>query len=755
MTESNSLFDFYDCNSSNSFLKFEASSSPLFELSPPSSNGLYSPSHQQKIVSDSNIITVVSDKMESTINNPILTTASMPIPARNVTSNSNLNNNNNNSRTINDFSDVIFEFENSKSPISAVVSENSSKQQQHIPMIINYTESNSFMGQHNGSFHGNNTLMWEVNPMMNTVMEQSNSNTDINDKSGPFQMDEDDIFQVDKSDLIQGPTLAELNGDNLFVDLINIEDILTDSTQYQQQTINSNTQLTQLTAVNFQNLQNAINESSTVTQVEQLSPNQFQSIAIPQTPHNTPIPSFQTNGGQIIFYDEPTTSSPYEIYSPPNTLTISTTLRNISTTPNQLSAFSPGSHSSTSTSSIVLNSSLSPPPSNNTPIRGQRNGIPRVGGRSTGLVQHNPKYSTLKSLLTEKALAGNLQNSSSPSQLLAQATTLSPSGLPTRRLNMQGGGLVSSSRLSSSAPTNFSLDQIWARREPRPHLLSTGSLAEGQGSTSSLSGEILSPENIDYSQDDNYSDEDDSDHYEDFSSDSDDEDSKDDFRNLLNSDNNNNQKSNMGSNKKSRYFWQYNVQAKGPKGQRLVIKTQTEDPHYLNEATDPVFSPNCTIRGIKHSGKARKGDGNDLTPNAKKLNVIGKELDKLGRVINDMTPVSELPFNVRPKTRKEKNKLASRACRLKKKAQHEANKIKLFGLESEHKRLLTGIAQMKQLLALKCSNGQEKQEEINQRMEQVCTKATSIKIAENSTEYVNRVIERVRNGVPNGGLEDF
>jgi hypothetical protein len=90
---------------------------------------------------------------------------------------------------------------------------------------------------------------------------------------------------------------------------------------------------------------------------------------------------------------------------------------------------------------------------------------------------------------------------------------------------------------------------------------------------------------------------------------------------------------------------------------------------------------------IKHSGKARKGDGNDLTPNPRKLNAIGKELDKLGRVINDMTPVSELPFNVRPKTRKEKNKLASRACRLKKKAQHEANKIKLFGLEHEHSEL--------------------------------------------------------------------
>ncbi len=38
----------------------------------------------------------------------------------------------------------------------------------------------------------------------------------------------------------------------------------------------------------------------------------------------------------------------------------------------------------------------------------------------------------------------------------------------------------------------------------------------------------------------------------------------------------------------------------------------------------------------------------------------------------------------RTKSRKEKNKLASRACRLKKKAQHEANKLKLHGLEEEH-----------------------------------------------------------------------
>ena len=87
------------------------------------------------------------------------------------------------------------------------------------------------------------------------------------------------------------------------------------------------------------------------------------------------------------------------------------------------------------------------------------------------------------------------------------------------------------------------------------------------------------------------------------------------------------------------------------------------------------------------SGKARRGDGNDLTSNPKKLAAIGKELDQLSKIINDLTPVSEMPFGARCKSRKEKNKLASRACRLKKKAQHEANKLKCEGLAAEHSKL--------------------------------------------------------------------
>ena len=55
-----------------------------------------------------------------------------------------------------------------------------------------------------------------------------------------------------------------------------------------------------------------------------------------------------------------------------------------------------------------------------------------------------------------------------------------------------------------------------------------------------------------------------------------------------------------GGSKKERHFWQYNVQAKGPKGQKIVIDTKMDDPHQLNEIVDPVFSGDVQLQGIKH-----------------------------------------------------------------------------------------------------------------------------------------------------------
>lgn len=54
------------------------------------------------------------------------------------------------------------------------------------------------------------------------------------------------------------------------------------------------------------------------------------------------------------------------------------------------------------------------------------------------------------------------------------------------------------------------------------------------------------------------------------------------------------------SGKKERFFWQYNVQAKGPKGHRISLAPETVDPHVLNKVQDPVFSPYCSVDGIKH-----------------------------------------------------------------------------------------------------------------------------------------------------------
>jgi hypothetical protein len=51
---------------------------------------------------------------------------------------------------------------------------------------------------------------------------------------------------------------------------------------------------------------------------------------------------------------------------------------------------------------------------------------------------------------------------------------------------------------------------------------------------------------------------------------------------------------------------------------------------------------------------------------------------------------------------------------------------------------MNGISELKQLLALKCSNGKEKQDEINQRIEQVVCKATGeLSIYESTKQTVN------------------
>jgi len=550
--------------------------------------------------------------------------------------------------------------------------------------------------------------MWESR--LNTESELNRTDT--------FRMDDDDIFQVDKADLIQGPTLAELNAndENLLEDL-NFDDLLLPEensyyisvpTSVASHLRHVGANVPPLVQVTNTNINSSNSQNSNV-----FTPSSFPPVS-------------------LGFYKDSFAASSSVPSSPMDPF-----VGKMNSTGTCSDALSPTSHHSSS-SSILLHSaasSVTPPPLGISPLQ--------------------QKHSTLHELLLKKEafsaspdrqlLGQSVPGPSSPLTTVGTSSGLESS--PSSQMGRGAVGMGSSSRLSSSAPTHLGLEQIWQRREPRQHLLSTGSLAEA-GSTSSLStGGVLSPESHDLSHDEGFDSEDDSDHYEDFSSDA--ESTVSDGETHMS-------KLSSSVSKKERYFWQYNVQAKGPKGQRLVLKTRLEDPHVLNEITDPVFSPECSVRGIKHSGKARKGDGNDLTPNPRKLCSIGRELDKLGQIINDMTPVSELPFNVRPKTRKEKNKLASRACRLKKKAQHEANKLKLYGLEQEHRRLNAGISQIKQALAAKfTAENQESQEELTKHIEKVVKSATKLKIAGYTTEFVNRVLDKVKSGVPSGGLDEI
>ncbi|OTF74395.1 hypothetical protein BLA29_000505 [Euroglyphus maynei] len=236
---------------------------------------------------------------------------------------------------------------------------------------------------------------------------------------------------------------------------------------------------------------------------------------------------------------------------------------------------------------------------------------------------------------------------------------------------------------------------------------------------------------------------------------------------------------NMGRSRKGhdkRYFWQYNVQSKGPKGPRQhrpLDDNEDDDPYILKETTDPVFAPDCQIEGVKHSGKARKGDGNDLTANPTKLLKIGLELKKLGKILNGLTPVTEVPANCRNKSRKEKNKLASRACRLKKKAQHEANKIKLHGLHLEHSRLIEKIQQIRRLIEMTFRFKRTRQPQICNFSDQFSCRITSIsdlhhilqqiiinnqvktEIAGKTADFVNQILENVTKGMIDGGLDNY
>lgn len=402
-----------------------------------------------------------------------------------------------------DFSDFNFDFDQSQSP--------------QVTQDGSFITSSGIYGMQPSSTNSN--TMWSV---IGDAMALS--------KPVPFTLDDDDFFQVDKADLFQGPTLAELNDDTILEDL-NIEDFMLPA---------ENSGLILLNNAAAANLQpNSTYESNgPPQQLLQHHHHQHQSStstvrhgeerATTERGHGPGSNTHQSIGQPItigrdaLLYDEQTniSSSPYDIYQSPASKSV-----------NSSAAFSPGSHASSS--SPLLVNSISPPPYilNNNTINLNNNNIKNaanINNNNDSITRNKLQYTTLQELLKQEP------SSVSPERNEFGQSVPGPSSMTTvmrnrhesyqnRRLQFaHQHSTAGSSRLSSSAPTNSSAvweaHQIWQRREPRQHLLSTGSLAEA-GSTSSLStGGILSPEANDFSHDEGYEDSD-SDHYEDYSTD--------------------------------------------------------------------------------------------------------------------------------------------------------------------------------------------------------------------------------------------
>lgn len=280
-----------------------------------------------------------------------------------------------------------------------------------------------------------------------------------------IHMDDDDIFQVvDKADLIQGPTLAELNAnDETLLGDLNFDDLLLPEEGSYNYVNIPTTQKMSTQTVHINTAVNRLNNNHSLTP-----------SSCPQT---VGLGFYRDN---LDLCSSPASTSPYNAFAQKN---------------NTIAAFSPVSQNS-SNSSIHMSPTTAAP-----------------SLLSTTLSPVQQKHSTLHELLLKKET-----NDSSPDR------TMLGQSVPAANTSVLVGSSVMRvprshiSRLSSSAPTHLGLEQIWQRREPRKHLHSTGSLAEA-GSTSSLStGGILSPDPQDLSHDEFDSDED-SEHYEDFSSD--------------------------------------------------------------------------------------------------------------------------------------------------------------------------------------------------------------------------------------------
>lgn len=184
-----------------------------------------------------------------------------------------------------------------------------------------------------------------------------------------------------------------------------------------------------------------------------------------------------------------------------------------------------------------------------------------------------------------------------------------------------------------------------------------------------------------------------------------------------------------------------------------------EDEDLADDASDiseEIAPAGETLDPGSHAGssqvRSRRSEYDDFTPNPEKLLFIGRELQKLNNIIHDMKPTGDPSSSSRNKTRREKNKLASRACRLKKKAQHEANKLKIKALRDEYDCLSETANQVKMALkSFRENPARVDTKLLCNRLERMVDQALAKQpVAGQTDSFVNLVLDRTAQGEPTG-----
>ncbi|KAJ8284694.1 hypothetical protein COCON_G00035440 [Conger conger] len=197
---------------------------------------------------------------------------------------------------------------------------------------------------------------------------------------------------------------------------------------------------------------------------------------------------------------------------------------------------------------------------------------------------------------------------------------------------------------------------------------------------------------------------------------------------------------------KRRCFWEYNhAHGHGHSQEAGLKKGGFRWPLSWSSSTLPSSlyrREGASGNGKKGRRKARKTDASDLTPNPQKLRNIGEQLTKLNAAIDGMRHVNELPVVARARSRKEKNKLASRACRLKKKAQHEANKIKLWGLNQEYDNLLGALLRIKDMIRQRVESSEvDTDRGMTEKLDSILKESAGPLVAGRTKDFVERILE--------------